>query len=1251
LTSILQVADTCISCNELNLANEDTSQETPISIRLYFDSEEISFEITSVVETTFTAERLFAHLRQVLQATLADINIPVGKITVLTQADLDQLSSFNNTSFDYPRNKSIMQVFAERVAATPDAIALVAGDEQLTCSELSERAGRIAAGLIARGIQPGDRIGLLSYRGTDMIVAMLGIVQAGAVYVPFNTGYPAERLEYIIENAGITHVLYTDEELLYKCGLQNQRVLSVQECLMHEAQKEIIETGIDAGVYIMYTSGTTGNPKGILVNQCNILKLVYDAGEIAVNSNDVVIQWSNYSFDGSTYEIYSALLKGAKLCMIADSAAADVYEIARVIEEHRVTIFFITTALFNSFVDTELGVLKGLRKILFGGEMCSMDHVRKALRVLGPGKIIHVYGPTETTVYATAYPLYEMGNWSTLPIGRPLSNTEIVLLNSDKQQVPVGVLGELFIGGEGVSLGYVNNEELIEQKFVNIDGLKGTWYRTGDFGRWLEYGSIEFFGRKDDQVKIRGYRIELGEIESVLRQAEGISQCVVMAKTDKQGEKRVIGYIVPANGYSKEEVTNYMRTKLPDYMVPSMLVEMESIPLNSSGKVDRKQLPEPDAIISKNENTYVAPENETEEKLAFIWQDLLGVERAGRNDNFFELGGHSLIAIQLIAAIRRELETEVAIKDIFDFPTIEELAAQINQQVGVDTLPSIKCNDRPEHIPLSFSQERLWFIDRLQGSLQYHMPWVFTLNGKLNVEALKQSFKTIVSRHEVLRTVIREQEGVSYQQVMPAEMWKMESVTQEWIVAAGETTENYIRESVQRPYDLSKDFMLRVCLITISPEQHVLAIVLHHIAFDGLSISVMVQELAQAYNSYSSGNDPILKELPVQYADYSIWQRNHLFGDAFAQKLSYWKNKLDKVEPLQLPTDHSRPAQQSIKGAVVNRTLDTNLYKSLTTLSQQSGATLFMTLLSAFKILLHRYTGQSDICVGTPVAGRQQAEIENLIGFFVNTLAIRSEVRKELNYADLLQQVRQTTLDAYARQEVPFEKIVEALGVERDLSRTPVFQVMFGLQNMAVSEFRLGDMKLSLQEDIPATAQFDLNCSVFESAKGLQLSFGYCTDLFEKQTIDRMLDHYENLLRAVVKDTNVSISDLQMLSAAEEKQLLHSFNDTSRDYPTDKTIISLFEEQVAKTPEAIAVVFENEKLSYRQLHEHSNQMAHYLISKGVHAETLVPLCIDRSAEMIIAILGILKAGGAYVPVDPAYPVARILYMLDDTKAK
>ncbi|HEX8333693.1 MAG TPA: amino acid adenylation domain-containing protein, partial [Segetibacter sp.] len=682
-----------------------------------------------------------------------------------------------------------------------------------------------------------------------------------------------------------------------------------------------------------------------------------------------------------------------------------------------------------------------------------------------------------------------------------------------------------------------------------------------------------------------------------------------------------------------------------------VLVQVEQLPLTANGKVDRKALPDPD-MSEMLSGQYAAPQSEVEKVLAEIWQDILEVDQVGVHDDFFELGGHSLLAVRLISSIRKELKTEMRIGDIFDYPTVALLAEQLQAQTGEAVAPSIEAVQlRPEKIPLSFSQERLWFIDKLEGSVQYHVPAVLRLKGNLNQEALSQALQMIVSRHEVLRTVFLENEGEAYQYIRDKEGWELNIIEGSSYVGDTEGLQLYIERLINKPFDLSAGYMLRAHLIILQKEEYILAVTLHHIASDGWSKSVLVREVVELYSAYVEERKAQLAPLPVQYADYSIWQRNYLQGELLEKKLGYWKEKLRDTSPLELPADYRRPAVQSTRGLSAGFIIEKDLSDGLDKLSRQQGVTLFMTLLAVFKVLLHRYSGQEDICVGTPVAGRQSHELEGLIGFFVNTLALRTEVRGDVLFTGLLQQVRLTTMEAYGHQEIPFEKVVEAVVKERDTSRNPLFQVMLVLRNTPeVPELRLGQVRLSGEGYEHTTTMFDITLYITETDKGLQCSVEYSTDLYKAETIERMISHYKQLLNSVVSTPYKKIGELPMLSKAEEHQLLVEFNDTKVQYPGDKTIVDLFEEQVKRTPEEVALIFEGEQVSYRELNERANRLGHYLRSRGVSKEVLVPICIERGVEMIVGILGIMKAAGAYVPIDPEYPIERIRYMLQDTGA-
>ncbi|MGZ5134066.1 MAG: amino acid adenylation domain-containing protein, partial [Flavitalea sp.] len=763
-----------------------------------------------------TIRRMLNHFEKLLDSIVTNPQQKIAELSILSKEEEDEiLVAFNDTFSAYPKHLSLVGLFEEKAMAVPRNKAVVFGDLHLTYEELDKRSNQLAHHLISKGIIPGSNVGLMSMRKPEMIIGLFGILKAGCAYVPFNMEYPTERLNFIIEDAGITHVVLTDTNLIGSLCLDEHAFINIEESSYKSVEPVALKTGINARAYIMYTSGTTGTPKGIAVSHQNIIKLVYEQREIAVRTDDHVLQWSNYAFDGSTYEIYSSLLQGASLHLIKESAASDVFELSEIIKNQHITVSFVTTALFNTFIDVSPQSLIGLRKILFGGEMVSLSHVRKALSVLGTDKIIHVYGPTETTVYATYYCVNSIAGNGTIPIGRPLSNTQLYVLNNLQKLVPVGVAGELFIGGDGVSFGYLNKNALTTEKFVPDPFTNvGKLYKTGDRVRWLDDGTIEFLGRFDQQVKIRGYRIELGEIESVLQQSKLVRQAVVIAKEDKEGTKSLVAYVVPQADFDRDSITIYLKDKLPEYMVPSVWVELESLPLNSNGKVDKKVLPEPDAS-DLLVNEHVAPRTELEKKLAIIWQDLLDLETVGIHDNFFEIGGHSLLAIRLISVIRKELSTEVPISEIFEYPTIAELATSLNKPSEVVALPTIKAETRPELIPLSFSQERLWFIDQLEGSVQYHLPAVFKLKGRVDTTALEHTLKTIVNRHEVLRTVFRHQDGQPWQKIKEKDGWHL-SVLDSFQTEPRQLIDRLIKE----PFDLSKDHMLRASLIKLSEEEH-----------------------------------------------------------------------------------------------------------------------------------------------------------------------------------------------------------------------------------------------------------------------------------------------------------------------------------------------------------------------------------------------------------------------------------------------
>ncbi|ASZ12188.1 hypothetical protein CK934_15080 [Chitinophaga sp. MD30] len=859
------------------------------------------------------------------------------------------------------------------------------------------------------------------------------------------------------------------------------------------------------------------------------------------------------------------------------------------------------------------------------------------------------YGPTETTVTATIYRYDEehAARLSTLPIGKPLAGVSAYILDVQGNPVPVGVTGELYLGGVQVAIGYLHLPDQTASRFVAdrwSDLRDGRLYRTGDLVRWLPDGNIEYHGRIDEQVKVRGYRIEPSEIASVLEECSSVQQAVVVV-----AQHRLVAYVV-GKDIEAVKLLDYLRGRLPEYMHPSLVIPLDALPLTANGKIDKRALPDPMSHLDRTAD-YIAPRTLMECSLARIWSTMLGVERIGLSDNFFVLGGHSLLVTRLVSAIRKELSLEVSVKDIFIYPTISALSGHLEAGQLSSLLPAISAHPARDRVPLSFAQERLWFIDRLQGSIPYHMPWVFRMSGFLNISALRSAFREIVRRHEILRTVIREDAGIGYQHILPWSDWELEYQPASVLLATHESIAAYLSAAGAIPFDLSSDYMLRVTVIGHSPGEHTLFVLLHHIAFDGWSVSILTTELMTLYRSYVKGEDVVLPSLPVQYADYAWWQRQYIQGALLDGELSYWRSRLSGVTPLALPVDYARPAIQSMEGDSVSTTLPICLSDKLLDLSRQEGTTLFMTLLAAFKVLLYRYTGQSDICVGTGVANRNHQEIEGLIGFFVNALALRSEVSGEGSFISFLQQVKQETLSAYEHQEVPFEKVVEALGVERDMSRTPVFQVMFTFQNTPVAtDTELYELILTPVAYAHVTAKYDFSVSVRETSQGISIYVEYSTALYRRETVQRLMEHYQCLLDGIVSNPHEVTGKIPLLGEAERRQLLFEFNDTNVEYP-DTTFVALFDRQVKATPDNIAVKDNSRQLSYRELQDQATQLANLLTERGVGKEALVPVFMRRSVDMLIAIIGILKAGGAYVPVDPDAPAARIVYLLEDMAAQ
>ncbi|MDH3276218.1 MAG: amino acid adenylation domain-containing protein, partial [Gammaproteobacteria bacterium] len=1006
---------------------------------------------------------------------------------------------------------------------------------------------------------------------------------------------------------------------------------------------------------VIYTSGSTGTPKGVEIPHRAINRLVRNTDYYQVDATDRVAQASNVSFDAATFEIWGALLNGAQLVGIDKAVLLNSKSLAAFLQEQGISAMFLTTALFNQIAREVPGAFKGLRGLMFGGEAVDPDAVRQVLTNQPPERLLHVYGPTESTTFASWYQVEDVpADASTVPIGRPLANTTLYVLDKNMNPVPVGVPGELYIGGDGLARGYLNRPELTAEKFVP-DPLhpQSTLYRTGDKVRYRRDGAIEYLGRFDHQVKLRGFRVELGEIESVLLRQRMVSDAVVVVHEDESGDKRLVAYVVAdsSDAPSEADLRDFVAKRLPNYMVPSAFMMLDKLPLTANGKVDRKALPVPGDMRASLGAEYTAPRTELEQRLAQIWAGVLKLERVGVHDNFFDLGGHSLMATQVVSRIRGQLNVELPLSEMFGYPTVAELAPVLESLLGesgggeADVIPVV---ERSGDLPLSFAQERLWFLDQLEpGSTVYNMPLAIRLKGDLSVAGLMNSLNTIIRRQEGLRTRFAMHQGKPIQII---EDVGIELAQDDFSALPPETVESEVKARVDaeglRPFDLSTGPLLRGRLLRLSDQEHVLLLTMHHIISDGWSLGVLFRELGACYAAFGEGEQPVLAELPIQYADFAVWQRDWLSGEQLEIQLAYWREKLEGLSTLNLPTDRSRPAIQTYAGAYETLRLDVELSKQLTSLSKQAGVTLFMTLLGAFVVLMHRYSGQDDVVIGSPIANRNRSELEDLIGFFINMLVLRLDLTGNPGFRELLGQVQETALGAYQHQDIPFEKLVEILQPTRDRSRNPLFQVQFALQNAPMKALELKGLTLEPVNSEVQVTHFDLECHVWPRGTELDVVIVYNTDLYDATRIQRILRHYRNLLQSVVAEPDRRIAELALLGAEEQQQFI-DWNQTAADYPRDKTVHELFEHQAAANPDAIAVEYEGNTLSYQQLNERANRLAHYLRHQGVGAEVMVGLYMEHSLEMIVGLLGILKAGGAYVPLDLDYPQPRITFMLED----
>ncbi len=1211
-----------------------------------------------------TAARLVTHFQTLLEAALASPDARLGSLSLLSEAERRQvLVDWNATGAEYPRDAAVHQLFSAQAARTPDSIAVEATEGALTYRQLDERSNQLAWHLRTLGVTPGTRVALCLERGLELPVGLLGILKAGAAFVPLDPASPAERLDFMLSQTGVS-VLVTQQQLADELPSAVPLVVCLdtdwQQVALQPAAPPHSFTSADSLAYVMFTSGSTGQPKAVAIPHRGITRLVLGSDFIHFGPQEVFLQLAPISFDASTLEVWGALLHGARLVLFPPRPPS-LEELGTVLVRERITTLWLTAALFEQMAVHQAPALARVHQVLAGGDVLPAWRVREHLSRLPPDAVlVNGYGPTENTTFTACHLLRASSSFgASVPIGRPISNTRVYVLDPALRPVPVGVPGELYTGGDGLAWGYLGRADLTAERFIPSPFATGErLYRTGDKARWRADGSLEFLGRDDHQVKVRGFRIELGEVESALRQLSQVQEAAALVREDVPGDKRLVAYAV-APGADAAALRSALRQKLPEYLVPSTVVLLRALPLSPNGKVDRKALPAPELHQARPEPV-AAPKTPTELTLAGIFSEVLNVPRVGLRDDFFELGGHSLLATQLVSRVREALQVELALRELFEAPTVEQLTRRIEAQqatrVGASRLPPLTRASRDGGaLPLSFAQQRLWFLDQLQpGQAHYNMPLGLRLSGPLDLPVFQRTFDELLRRHEVLRTTFHA-EGEEPRQVIHPSISQPLQVVDLGALPPELRQAEVLRlatEDAARPFDLARGPLLRASVLKLEPTEHVLLVCMHHIVSDGWSMGVLVREVMALYDAFCQGQPSPLPELPVQYADYALWQRDWLRGETLRAQLDWWKQLLAGApHALELPTDKPRPAVFSHRGAAVPVALPSGLSEALEALAQREGATPFMVLLAAWQALLHRYSGQDDVLVGSAIAGRQHMESEGLIGFFVNTLVLRARFTPALTFRQLLAQVRDTTLGAYEHQDVPFEKLVETLQPSRELSRTPLFQAFMVLQNAPRTDLALSGLTLRPLEVEEDVTKFELSLDLSRAPEGYRGLLIFSTELFERSTAERLRAHLELLLEGAVAAPGAPLSALPLQTAQERHQLMVEWNGARTGLPAGACLHELFEQQAARTPQAPAVQLGDQALSFRELEARANQLAWHLRSLGVGRDVRVGLCLERTPEAIVSLLAVLKAGGAFVPIDPAAPAWRKSFVLEDCEAR
>ncbi|MDE1453327.1 amino acid adenylation domain-containing protein [Bacillus paralicheniformis] len=1134
---------------------------------------------------------------------------------------------------DFPLDQPLHHQLEQQAEKTPDRPAVLADGVSISYRELNERANQIAWKLIGLGIQQEDVIAVMGRRSPDMLIGIYGILKAGAAYVPIDPDYPEERIRFLMKDSGAKTLLAESNPSMFE-----GTILPLDGGRGNHGEAAVnpnLPVPPDALAYIIYTSGSTGRPKGVMVEHRSAVNFLYSLQtRYSLNDSDIILHKTSYSFDASIWELFWWPFAGASVYLLPQGGEKDPEIILKALEEKEVTAAHFVPSMLHSFLEymnqrKKPADIRHLKRVFAGGEQLGAHLVSRFHELLPRVELTNSYGPTEATVEAAYFDVPKRKTLDHVPIGRSGHNMRLYILNKKRQLLPFGCRGELYIAGAGVARGYLNRPELTEERFLDDPFYSGErMYQTGDLARWLPDGTVEWLGRMDGQVKIRGYRIEPGEVEAVLRQIDGVREAAVIARTEGE-ETELCAYI---EGQDQQTVRTELGKRLPAYMMPSAFIEMREWPVTPSGKLDRKALPAPDGAAERR--AYTAPQTITEMKLAKLWEEVLKYGPAGTRDHFFEQGGHSLKATALVSRIAKAFGVQVPLKEIFAKPTLEELAAVI-QELDESPHAAIEPADKQDTYPVSSAQKRMYVLQQLEdGGVGYNMPAALKLTGPLDRARLDEVFRQLIRRHESLRTSFETgADGEPVQRIhddVPFQLMEL--------VAA---------EDFVRPFRLQEAPLFRAALVKEAEESHLLLVDMHHIISDGVSVGTLISEFSELYANR------MLASLRIQYKDYAVWQQAFKQGEAYNRQEAYWLKQLDGELPvLELPADNARPAVRSFAGDTVSRTLDAKTTAGLYKIARDNGCTLYMVLLAAYSTLLARLSGQEDIIIGSPIAGRPHKDLEPVIGMFVNTLAIRTHPAENKCFSDFLREVRETALEAFEHQDYPFEELVDRLDVVRDMSRNPLFDAMFILQNMEQHDMQLAGLQVNrVQTFAHQVSIFDLTLTACESNGNIRLDMEFSTDLFLKTTIERWMKHLLVLLRHIAHQPETDLARFNLLNDEDQYQILVEFNHKHLQLPERTAVFhELFEETTANNPQKIAVIEGSKQISYHQLNGRANRLARTLQTAGIGPGKRVAILANRSIEAIIGVLAVLKAGGAYIPIDSHYPEERIRFLLKDSEA-